>query len=323
MKISTVCLTILVLTTATQSQDTTDPLASVKGGSCGNGCVSCRKYSSIEWCHACRNSKHEMTTAIDGKCTGTESPIANCLISTGNTIRNEQTCLVCATGYAAHYKYNPTATETLKKGRHFTECKKIDDAGTVRGEWITELAAPSRRVLADTLTFVATLCEYGYELESVDGFNKCVISDNQIITADPNCLGWTKNQDCAVCKPGYTKTRTEQICVKVEYNSGMISNSFETQGIRGIAENCNMEIEDLVFENIVGWGVTGTEEFGYFMMDSKTGEPYLRTLHETYGTCSSEKLGKVGEKLPTTTNFVGLVKVSILLIGVFTFNFVK
>lgn len=191
MKLSKIIL-IALLITASLSQNAA---ATTNGGSCQGGCVSCRTNGEVEWCLACLNSKHEMTTAINGKCTGDKSPVSDCMISFA--WGSSQLCSECNKGFAKVVKGIAANGDITRKLEGYS-CKKIQDANALTGIWITQEASTDEY-------FYAYSCKYGYKVEAISkGGSTCQPNSSSNIAYDENCYDYSSSS-CNKCKDNYVK----------------------------------------------------------------------------------------------------------------------
>ncbi|MCB0731306.1 MAG: hypothetical protein KDC88_09755 [Ignavibacteriae bacterium] len=303
MKLSKLILlsTLLLSTFAEDSS-----AAAVPGGSCKNGCVSCRTDGEVEWCLACRNKKHVMTTAINGKCdeASTDTGIPNCEIS--YVSGGSQVCIQCKEGFGlvvAHQKRDTTA-KTRETMTGF-QCRQISAPNTVTGFWHKGSAD------GETEEFFAVGCTYGYKTKSMskDGKNKgtvCVLSSSTSQWYDENCKYW-KSDNC-VCKGNYGNYRGG--CRKWVLNSvGSNGHPYNEWWSAG----CNLE-NGFYPDEFKGYTFAGGE-VGYSISALTAGNvdadstffsnpdsSYLALAH-----CTSDDWGKVGAFKILMNGALGLI----------------
>lgn len=298
MKSKIFSLLIVLLASSSLCQES-DPLASYEGGSCGNGCINCFKYGSLEVCLACRNSKHEMTTAINGKCTGTESPIANCDISFG--WKDNQFCAKCKPGYGGEWDYEDGSGDK-RQMMYFKSCKKIEIEGVLEAAWVTK---PDKSV-----TIQHHGCKPGYQSEYISSLQarRCKIARGNYIN-DENCAVFLYSGNCGICKSPYTFDSEDRKCILPQNNVGLISaESLLFPIYNKYSTRCNIGIEDLKIENRIDTGLSYVYSniFGFSRITSptQTASFYIPGIANGYGWCRSETHGDVGDKLKSKFSYL-------------------
>lgn len=300
MKLLKLFGTLLLLTLVSCQGDTA---TTVKGGSCKNGCVSCRTNGETEWCLACYKSKHVMTTAIDGKCEGTASGISNCIISFA--FGSDQLCIKCDVGYALVINEEKAETAADGKNQRTTgyTCKEIPaNSNSVIGTF------KKTKTDSSTQYFFAEKCKYGYipTDNGVDAISEtkgstCQPSDSSFRGYDKNCFGYTSSSTCSVCKDGYVKVLGK--CQKIHLNSAGISTSATEPYFGKWSSTCNsgagfyLKDGDIKPKSFSLADSAGSKGIGFYPSTSvHSGISSISYgCYGCRGVCTSKELGTVGD----------------------------
>jgi len=166
-------------------------LQALGDGSCEK-CLDCRTNGKYSSCFECYKSKHEITTAMDGKCTGDSTGISNCLAA--RKARNGLQCTLCEEGYGIFNQEDTTTSSTTNGENHLVvhDCRKITIKHALKATFYYDTVTSSikERVIA---------CKPGYVVTLTNTCAVNVDASKQIPTA--GCVGYGSGQlGCALCE---------------------------------------------------------------------------------------------------------------------------